>query len=84
MKKAELELYSWIVRGSQRTIILAALIKPMTPKQLSIKTKLKFSNVSDVLREMTEKGIVECLNPDEKTGRLYAVTKQGAQLQQEF
>ena len=77
MKKEDIKLYSWVVRGSQRNAIIKALDKAKTPKQLSQETKIKFSNVSDVLSAMKEKNIVICLNPEEKTGRLYNLSKKG-------
>jgi transcription initiation factor IIE alpha subunit len=84
MNPESVELYSWIIRGKQRTAVLCVLDKPMTPKQISEQTHIKFSNVSDVLRAMTEKGIAICLNPKQKTGRLYDLTKSGKKVKKEF
>ncbi len=80
MDKKSLDLYSWVIRGTQRTAIVKALDRPKTPKQLSQETKLKFSNVSDVLNAMKKKGLVICLNPQEKTGRLYQLTAKGKKI----
>jgi DNA-binding MarR family transcriptional regulator len=77
MKKEQIELYSWIIRGKQRLAIINVLIEPKTPKQISEQTKIKFSNVSDVLRAMVKNGLAKCLNPKNKTGRLYVLTMKG-------
>ena len=84
MNKQTTKAYSWIVRGTQRKAIILVLTKPKTPKEISEETKLKFSNVSDVLRAMQEKGLVRCLNPEERMGRLYSLTKKGQALLKEF
>lgn len=80
MDKKSLDLYSWVIRGTQRIAVIKVLDRPKTPKQLSQETKLKFSNVSDVLNSMKKKSLVICLNPKEKTGRLYQLTKKGLQI----
>jgi predicted transcriptional regulator len=84
MDKKSLDLYSWVIRGTQRIAIVKVLDKLKTPKQLSQETKLKFSNVSDVLNVMKKKELVICLNPKEKTGRLYQLTKKGLKIQKEL
>ncbi len=77
MEKTDVETYSWILRGSQRRKILKAMDKPKTPTIVQEETKIKVSNVSDVLREMEDKGLATCLNPKDKKGRLYTLTKKG-------
>lgn len=84
MKKENIELYSWVVRGTQRTAILKSIDKPKTPKQISQQTNIKFSNVSDVLRALSDKGLVICLNPKDKTGRLYELSKKGTEICREL
>ena len=77
MEKADIGLYSWILRGSQRRKVLKVLDKPKTPTIVQEETQIKVSNVSDVLREMEDKGLTKCLNPKDKKGRLYTLTKKG-------
>ena len=43
---------------------------------------LSLNNVSDVLREFRKKGIAKCLNPKEKTGRLYKLTFKGRRVRE--
>ncbi|MBI5064996.1 hypothetical protein HZA97_02055 [Candidatus Woesearchaeota archaeon] len=80
MDKKSIELYSWISRGSQRVIMLQNLNVPLTPTQLAKTTGIKVTNVSDNLRLMDEKNLVKCLNPKEKMGRLYELTKEGKKI----
>ena len=80
MNKEEIKLISWIVRGSQRTKILKAINGMMTPTQIKEITHFGLNNVSDILRLFVEKGIVKCLNEEEKLGRLYLLTEKGNQL----
>ena len=71
------DLISYVVRGKTRLDILKALDKPMTPTQISEKLKNHRSTMSRTLLAMQKMGLVKCLTPKEKTGRLYARTKKG-------
>jgi DNA-binding MarR family transcriptional regulator len=75
---------SWVVRGSQRKKILEALENPKIPTQLKEETKLSLNNVSDVLKVLSEKGLVKCINPLEKTGRFYELTTKGSKVREEL
>ena len=83
MEKEEKD-YSWIVRGKQRKKIIKVMDrnKPKIPTQIKEQTKLSLNNVSDVLREFKKKRIVKCLNPKEKTGRLYKLTPKGMRIRE--
>lgn len=77
-----LNAISFVKRGKNRKKVFLALDKAMMPSELVIKIYGKNSNtyfniVSRALAELTEKGIVEVLNPKERTGRIYQRTKLG-------
>lgn len=77
-----LNAISYVKRGKNRKKVFLALDKAMMPSELVIKIYGKNSNtyfniVSRALAELTEKGIVEVLNPKERTGRIYKKTKLG-------
>ena len=76
------EDYYWIVRGKQRKRIIKVMSKPKIPTEIREDTKLSLNNVSDVLREFKKKKIVKCLNPKEKTGRLYKLTPKGMRIRE--
>jgi len=72
--------YSWVVRGKQRRKIIKVMDKPKIPTQIKEETRLSLNNVSDVLRMFKVKKIAKCLNPKEKTGRLYKLTPKGMKI----
>lgn len=71
------ELVSFVNRSQQRKKILSALEKPITPSQLSKATGLYLTHVSRALKELTEKGLVECLTPKERVEKYYRITALG-------
>ena len=76
--------YIWVLRGKQRKKIIKALNKPKIPTQIKEETRLSLNNVSDVLRAFQKKKIARCLNPKEKTGRLYELTPKGMRIREEL
>ena len=76
--------YDWVVRGLQRKKVIKTLTKPKIPTQIKEETKLSLNNVSDILRSFRKKKIVKCLNPKEKTGRLYELTPKGMRIKEEL
>ena len=76
------EDYYWIVRGKQRKKIIKVINKAKIPTEIKEETKISLNNVSDVLREFKKKEIVKCLNPKEKTGRLYKLTPKGMRIRE--
>ncbi|MCX6817301.1 MAG: ArsR family transcriptional regulator [Candidatus Aenigmarchaeota archaeon] len=84
MVNIDWELYSWLVRGSQRKAIIEALEKPKIPSQIRNDTKLSIANVSKILKLFVDNGIAECLNPNTKMGKLYKLTPKGQALREEL
>ena len=76
--------YSWVIRGKQRKKVIGSLTRPKIPSQIKGDTKLSLNNVSDVLRSFQKKKIARCLNPKEKTGRLYELTPKGMRIREEL
>jgi predicted transcriptional regulator len=76
----DVELLSWIKRSKQRQQILKYLDKPRTPTEVSEHIDAHIAQVSHSLSNMVEKDLVEALNPDAKTGRLYRVTEKGEEM----
>lgn len=82
MDGSDREDYSWILRGKQRKKIMNILDKPKIPTQIKNDSGLSLNNVSDVLREFRKKGLAKCLNPKDKTGRLYKLTFKGRRVRE--
>ncbi len=83
------DLLSWVKRGKNRKIVLKAIEGQMMPSELVLKVYGKVSNtsfnlVSRSLAELKEKGLVTVINPQEKTGRLYKLTRKGQKLKGEI
>ena len=84
-----LKAIGFIKRGKNRKEIFINLDKPMMPSELVIKIYKKSSNtyfnlVSRALSELKDKKLVEVINPEERTGRIYRRTKEGEKVAQEL
>ena len=71
---------SYVIRGRVRLSILNVLDKPSTPTKIAEQLKNHRSTISRSLLDMEKKGLVKCLTPKEKTGRLYILTKKGKEV----
>lgn len=70
----------WIKSSNNRSSIIYVLYEaknPMTPKEISEELDKHLSQISNILGDLSEKEIVECLTPDRKRGRLYHLTEKG-------
>jgi len=79
----------FVKRGKNRKEIFMNLDKPMMPSELVIKIYKSNSNtyfnlVSRALAELKEKKLVEVVNPEDKTGRIYKRTKEGERVAREL
>jgi DNA-binding MarR family transcriptional regulator len=84
MTDVDWELYSWIIRGNQRRKVLKVLGKPRIPTEIKSEAKMSITNVSKVLRDFERKGLVKCLTPQNKTGKLYSLTDAGRAMRDEM
>ncbi|WP_292370638.1 winged helix-turn-helix domain-containing protein [Methanoregula sp. UBA64] len=71
------DLVSFVGRGRVRKKVLQALAKPNSPTDLAKQLDIERSTISRAIIELTEKGLVECLTPDERMGRYYRITDVG-------
>ncbi len=76
----EWEDYSFIIRGKTRREIFLSLQKPKTPSQISRELKISTTHVSRALKEFSDKNLVKCLTPKEKSGRVYKLTGSGEKI----
>lgn len=78
-------LVSFIIRSKYRTRILWHLSRGITtPSLLAENAQIRINHVSNLLREMQEKKLVKCINPEEKKGRIYELTELGHSLLNEI
>ena len=74
------KLYSFVIRSKKRKDILLSLEKARTPTEIGNKVKTSVSHVSRTLSDFQDKGIVECVTPEQKVGRVYRLTKEGEKI----
>jgi Mn-dependent DtxR family transcriptional regulator len=60
--------------------VLSESEKPMTPTEVSDKLDIAFNSASRSLRQLTEKELVECINPNAPRYRRYRLTNEGEKL----
>ena len=75
-------LIAFVKRGKNRKKVFEALDKPMMPSEVVKKihgnsSNTHFNIVSRALGELKEKELVKVENPENKTGRIYTLTKKG-------
>lgn len=75
---------SYVLRSKNRQRMLIAMDKIKMPSQLKKELKMEDSNVARTLRDLKKEGIVKCLTPNQKMGRLYTLTPVGEKIRKEI
>jgi len=73
-------LFSFILRGERRKTILLCLDKPKIPKEIAEECDVSIHNVSKSIKELLDKKLIICKNPEDKFYRFYELTKKGRNL----
>jgi len=74
-------LYSFVLRGKLRKSIMMSLkVRPKVSSEIARELKTSLPNISKAMNELKKKGLVECLTPELKVGRVYALTKIGKEI----
>lgn len=68
---------SYVIASKTRKAIILKLDTPRTPTFLAKDLDLNLANISRAITELEDKGIVVCLTPKQKVGKIYSVTKKG-------
>ncbi len=76
--------YSFVIRAKNRTKVLLALSKVKTPTQLAKELGLNLSHTSRALKELEKEGLIKCLTPNERVGRIYTRTELGKEIAEEI
>lgn len=75
------ELLRHVRKSTYRIRVMKAIGKDIKmPMEISKESKIVPNHVSNVLRELSDKGIVVCLNPKNRKGRLYKLTDLGLKI----
>jgi DNA-binding MarR family transcriptional regulator len=76
-------IYAWLKRGSRRMSVLNLLSgsnSPLSANEIKNKLNVSLSQVSFTLKELSEKELIECLNPQDNIGKIYKVTPEGNEI----
>lgn len=80
-KDEKLILAGWILASKYRKRVMITIgTKLKTPSVISRESDIKMNYISNVLKELKEKKLVECINETAKKGRLYQVTELGEEI----
>jgi predicted transcriptional regulator len=77
-------LLSFVLRGERRKAILLCLNKPMIPKEIADCCKVSIHNVSKSLKELVDRGLIVCNNPQSHVYKYYELTKKGKEILKEL
>ncbi len=81
MEDETLRKYGYIIISSYRVKTIKALKdETKIPSQIARDTGIRTNHISKVLRELKDTGVVECINEDQKKGRLYRLTPEGDEI----
>ena len=64
----------------RKNIILALASRNKTPNDLKSELRMHMTHVSSTLKDLVSKGIVQCLTPDLRKGKIYSLTNAGQEL----
>ncbi|MEM3110509.1 MAG: hypothetical protein QXH32_07015 [Candidatus Caldarchaeum sp.] len=53
---------------------------PKTPKQISEDTKLYLSHVSCIINDLLKRGVIECLTPNLRKGKIFSLSSDGKEI----
>ena len=68
----------YVNRSSYRVKVLKSLgSDAKIPKEIARDSGILPNHISNVLRQLKEKEIVECINPEVRKGRLYRLSEEG-------
>ena len=71
------ENVSYVVGSKTRKAVLIKLDTAKTPTILATELHTSITNISRALRELQSKGLVECVTPKARVGKIFKVTQEG-------
>ncbi len=71
----------YVKKSTQRTKVMKSLDgETKIPTQIAKDTEILQNHMSAVLKQLGEHGLVECVNPEARNGRLYRLTDKGEKI----
>lgn len=78
MNKQTIDLLGYIKASTYRQKVLKSTYNNIkTPSEIESETGIRINHVSNIIIQLKEKELIECLNDDAKKGRLYTTTDLG-------
>ena len=75
------DVLRYVNKSSYRVKVLKSLGEDVKmPKEIASDSGILPNHISNVLRQLKEKEIVECINPEVSKGRLYRLSDNGLNL----
>lgn len=72
---------SYVQISTYRTKVMKSLDDDVKmPTQIAKTSGIRTNHISNVLRQLKEHELVECINPEVKKGRLYRLTDKGNEI----
>lgn len=85
MDDESLKILGYVISSTYRTKVLKAFDdNPKFPSELAKNAGIRQNHVSNVLRQLRMKGLVEIVNPEAKKGRYYRLTSVGEEISKEL
>ena len=81
------KLYAWVKRGNRRKDVLKLISnskQPLSAKNITDELKMSLSQISFLLKELSEKELILCLNPEDNIGKIYRLTQNGEEMMHEI
>jgi len=81
----DVEELAWVKASEYRQNVLLSLTGSFrTPKDIAGETDYYLSHISNTLSDLEDHGLVKCVTPDRRKGRLYDLTEKGYELIEEL
>lgn len=72
---------SYVKISTYRTKVMKSLDDDVKmPNQIAKDSGIRQNHISNVLRQLKEHELVECINPEVRKGRLYRLTEKGGKI----
>ena len=85
MDDETLKIMGYVISSTYRANVLKSFNdKPRFPSELAKKAGIKQNHVSNVLKELKNKGLVDIINPEVRKGRYYVLTDLGKEIAEEL
>lgn len=82
---SKVQRLAYVLRGKNRRAVYQAFLSgSRTLSEISVETGISISNVSRVITQLEQGGLVEKLTPFQRIGALYKLTDLASEFQPEF